>query len=139
MYKINEDIDYFHTDDFQKMVLLQQNKLFLIANNPDQMTVTDYAFMLNDDIIGNVYKSEYKSENKAGILKAQPTRKLNMGTGYDANNIIQLMTISIPRGEKEFGGPVTLGQPTTYQTVWSTKIGTSKVPFSIQTTGYGFE
>ena len=70
MYKINEDIDYFHTNDFQQMALLQQNKLFLIANNPDQMTVTDYVFMLNDDIIGNVYKSEYKSENKAGILKA---------------------------------------------------------------------
>ena len=70
MYKINEDIDYFNTNEFQKMALLQQNKLFLIANNPDQMTVTDYAFMLNDAEIGNVYKSEYKSENKAGILKA---------------------------------------------------------------------
>ena len=34
------------------------------------MTVYDYAFMLNDDIIGNVYKDEFKSENKAGILKA---------------------------------------------------------------------
>lgn len=77
MYKINEDFDFFHWNDFQKMALLMQDKLFLITNSPDQMTVTDYAFMLNDADIGKVYKSEYKSENKAGILKAQPTRKLN--------------------------------------------------------------
>lgn len=125
MYKINEEFDYFNWNDFQKMALLLKDKLLLIANNPDAMTVYDYAFMLQDDKIGNVYKDEFKSENKAGILKASPTRKLNQGIGYDKNNIIQLMTISIPRGEKEFGGPVTLGQPTTYMTIWSTKIGTS--------------
>ena len=102
------------------------------------MTVYDYAFMLNDDIIGNVYKDEFKSENKAGILKAQPTRKLNQGIGYDKNNIIQLMTLSIPRGEKEFGGPVTLGQPTTYMSIFSVKLGTSSTPFSTTTIGYAF-
>lgn len=73
------------------------------------MTVTDYFFMLNDATITNAYNQTYKTENEEGILKASPTRTLNQGFGWDENNIIQLMTISIPRGEKEFGGVVTLG------------------------------
>ena len=70
MYKINEEFDYFNWNDFTKMTILLQDKLFLIANDPDAMTVYDYVFMLSDDKIGNAYKDEYKSENKAGILKA---------------------------------------------------------------------
>ena len=34
------------------------------------MTVEDYVFMLNDATVGDVWRSEFKSENKAGILKA---------------------------------------------------------------------
>lgn len=49
------------------------------------------------------------------------------------------MLISIPRGEKEFGGVTTLGQPTTYMTVWSSAIGDSYTPFSIESRGYGYE
>ena len=49
------------------------------------------------------------------------------------------MLISIPRGEKEFGGVTTLGQSTTYMTVWSSTIGDSYTPFSIESTGYGYE
>ena len=116
-----------------------ENKLWLITNRPDSMTVEDYVFMLNDATVGEVWRSEFKSENKAGILKAQPTRKLNLGPGYDSNNVIQLMLVSIPRGEKEFGGVTTLGQPTTYMTVWSMEIGTTYVPFSIESKGYGFQ
>ena len=125
MYKINEDFDFFNWNDFQNMALLMENKFWLIANRPDAMTVEDYVFILNDADISEVWRSEYKSENKAGILKAQPTRKINLGPGFDDIIVIQLMLISIPRGEKEFGGVTTLGQPTTYMTVWSLEIGTS--------------
>ena len=103
------------------------------------MTVSNYYFMLDDGDIGTAYNETTKSENEAGILKAKPTRTLTQGFGYDDNNIIQLKTVSIPRGEKEFGGPVTLGQATTYQVITSRKIGTSKSPFSIDDISYGFE
>ena len=70
MYKINEDFDFFNWDDFQRMALLSENKLSIIANSPDGMTVDDYYLMLTDDQIGSAYHVEFKSENKAGILKA---------------------------------------------------------------------
>ena len=70
MYKINEDFDFFNWNDFQNMALLLENKFWLIANRPDAMTVEDYVFILNDADISEVWRSEYKSENKAGILKA---------------------------------------------------------------------
>lgn len=77
MYKINQDFDYFAWDEFQKMALLTSNKLLLTSNSPDEMTVTDYFFMLNDATITNAYNETYKTENEEGILKASPTRKLN--------------------------------------------------------------
>ena len=70
MYKINEDFDFFNWNDFQNQILLQENKLWLIANRPDSMTVQDYVFILSDATITEVWRSEFKSENKEGILKA---------------------------------------------------------------------
>lgn len=103
------------------------------------MTVTDYYFILNDEIIGDVYKDEFTSENEAGILKGSPTRKLDQGIGYDADNVIQTAVVTIPRGEKEFGGVTTLGQPTTYMAIFSRELSKNKTPFGIKDIGYAFE
>ena len=74
MYKINEQFDYFNWDDFQNLALLQEDKLFLVANRPDAMTVSNYYFMLNDGEITTAWNETTKSENEEGILRASPTR-----------------------------------------------------------------
>lgn len=57
----------------------------------------------------NVYSDVLNTENEAKVHLGIPTRKYAQGFGYDENHIIQLATITIPRGEKELGALATLG------------------------------
>lgn len=69
--------------------MLSNNRLHLIHNSPDQQTTTDYFVTLaNFYEVNSVYKYETKTSNAANILVGMPTRKYEVGQGYDANNII---------------------------------------------------
>lgn len=77
-----------------------------------------------------VYSDITNTANKANIHLGVPTRKYAQGYGYDKSQIIQLATITVPRGEKELGGVVTLGEPTTYQVIVSRAVTDLGKPFT---------
>ena len=77
---------------------------------------------MNGSEVDSVYSDVLNTANEANIHLGIPTRKHTQGFGYDSNHIVQLATITVPRGEKELGGNTTLGQPQTYQAVISRSI-----------------
>ena len=103
----------------------------MIVNSGFQST--DYFFILENLNITAVYSDV--------LSKSSSTRSPNMKTrqafGYDSNNVIQLATMTLRRGEKELGGVVTLGEPTTYATVISRSLFNTSSPFTYEDRFYG--
>lgn len=89
VYTLNQEVDLFAVDPQQTIAILNQSRLHLIHNDPDQLTTTDYFVLLtNGNEVNSVYKYETRTSNAADILQGTPTRKYEIGQGYDANNII---------------------------------------------------
>jgi len=61
--------------------------------------------------VTDVYSDIINTANEANIFFGVPTIKYMQGFGYDESHIIQLGTLTIPRGEQEFGGTATLFDP----------------------------
>ena len=93
--------------------------------------------MEDDEENLTIYSEDLKTVNDVNVHFGSPTRKYAQGEGYDSDNIIQIATITIPRGEKELGGGVTLGEPWTYQAVISRSLTGAGTPFTFIDRIYG--
>jgi len=131
-HTINEKFETASIDDFAKLSLWYKDTFHTIVNNPNKLQSTDFFFALDSSTraLKTVYSDITNTANKANIHLGVPTRKYAQGYGYDDSQIIQLATITIPRGEKELGGVVTLGEPTTYQVIVSRAMTDLGKPFT---------
>lgn len=131
-HTIKEKFETASIDDFSKISLWYKDTFHTIVNNPNKLQSTDFFFELNTDTraLKTVFSDITNTANKANIHLGVPTRKYAQGYGYDDSHIIQLATITIPRGEKELGGVVTLGEPTTYQVIVSRAMTDLGKPFT---------
>ena len=85
---------------------LEGDRLHLILNRAGLAQETDAFVILDSEDQATALYTEELGKTTA---QAAPTFKTAQGQGYDATNMIQLATLTVPRGEKELGGPVTLG------------------------------
>ena len=129
-YILNEPFDEEVYDTFGHLSLFQNDRFHFINNNPSKLQSTDYFFTLSGKDVLSVYTDVLNTANEANIHLGVPTRKYAQGFGYDSSHVIQLATITIPRGEKELGGNTTLGQPQTYQAIISRSITETGTPFT---------
>ena len=129
---MNEPFEKAAITSFSKVSLWYKNTFTTIINNPSRLQSTDYFIHLNkeDNSLNRVYTDVLNTANKANIHLGTPTRKYAAGYGYDDAQIIQLATITVPRGEKELGGVVTLGEPRTYQVIITRAITDLGTPFT---------
>ena len=56
----------------------------------------------------SVYSDLLQTSQSSGVLLGKPTRKYAQGFGYDETHVLQLATITAPRGARELGGVATL-------------------------------
>jgi len=117
-------------DDFQRLTVMQDGRFHMVSNQPSKLQTTDYFFILDGEEVTSVYSDVLNTENEAKVHLGIPTRKYAQGFGYDADHIIQLATITVPRGDKELGGQVTLGEHQTYQVVISRSMTEAGTPFT---------
>lgn len=125
-YFIKEDIDLTQIDPFNNFMLLDNRRIFYFANLPTKYEVVDYFIEVVKDpksseyIIGS-FKTDIIATTGT-FFNGLPTRKREMMWGFDKSHTLELMTMSLPKGAREFGGPVILGTLTTYNVIASRTI-----------------
>ena len=137
-YTLNDAYDPDTYEDFQNLTLMQNNRFHFVTNSPNKLESIDYFFSLTSEAkVTSIHTDVLNTANDENILFGIPTRKYMQGFGYDEDHVIQLATITIPRGDKELGGVVTLGQPQTYQVVVSRSITNIGTPLTFMDRLYG--
>jgi hypothetical protein len=90
---------------------MQDGRFHMVSNQSSKLQVTDYFFVLDSaGEVAGIYSDVLNTANDAEVHLGIPTRKYAQGFGFDSDHIIQLATITIPRGDKEIGGQTTLGE-----------------------------
>lgn len=108
----------------------------MVSNDKDGLSSTDMFFILNTEgEIDSIYSESFTSSSGAAV--SAPSMKRKQGFGYDSNNVIQVGSLTLSRGDKELGGVVTLGQSTNYEVIVSRSITNTGSPFTFQDRVYG--
>ena len=89
------------------------------------------------NLITTVYQDTINTSNSQNILWGVPTRVNYVGPGLDDNNLLILMTLTLPKGAKDIKNSMILGNATTYQVIISRVIGATLKPFTVQDYYYG--
>jgi len=93
------------------MMLLTNNRIYLVQNSPNQMQV-DYLFFDMDPaktMITGAYRDTLKSSE--GVFQGTPTKVNYIGRGLDDKNQLILMTLTLPRGAQDLKNSMTLLNP----------------------------
>ena len=111
VWHLREQFDKTVWNELNNLVYFQDNRIHLIQNNPNQLEVK--FFFLNVDplttVITSAYSEVLETQNRAGILLGMPTRVEYVGSGADKDNVLILLTLTLPRGEQDLKDSMTLG------------------------------
>ena len=120
-------------------MFLKNNRVYLAQNNPNQLEANFIYIDLDPktNLITTVYQDTINTSNTQNILWGVPTRVNYVGPGLDDNNLLILMTLTLPKGAKDIKNSMILGNATTYQVIISRVIGATLKPFTVQDYYYG--
>jgi len=127
-------------NDFTNILLLQDNIVYLIGNDPDRETIYNFWMILDSTdnrLVAETWESELETDG--GFFKGAPTRLYSQRFGYDTDHIIMLSSLTYPKGEVEFGGATILGAATNYMVVVSRTMDSVGTPFTYADKIYGVQ
>ena len=108
----------------------------LVLNEPETNLVQDYLFYLNfeedtsDQVnLTNVTTHRLTTVDNANVYTVAPTQTYKLGKGIDEHHFLELSTVTLAMGEKEFGTDNILWEKTTYSVISSKIIKEGEVKF----------
>jgi len=120
---LNEPYNSEGFNPFDTTSIFVANRFGIINNAPSEVQSIEYVFELDDDgKVLSVHSDDLNTANNGNIFLGTPTMKHTQNFGYGIDNIIQLATVTVPRSEKELGGPTMLFEAQTYSVVISRSI-----------------
>jgi hypothetical protein len=146
VWLIKQPFDASKSIATNNLFVLQQNRIYLVSNNANQMAVSYlfFDYLPSNHTITTAYNDTISTQGAA--FNGIPTMVNRIGQGMDSSHQIILMTLTLPKGAQDLKQTMTLMQPTTYQVIISRVIGPSFTasdgttkPFSIQDNMYGLQ
>ena len=129
-YTMMEPYDPEQHDNNRHLAVMQDNRFHFVSNLVTKYQVNDTFFELDGATVLSVHAQEENTTDNVDVHIGTPTHKYMQDFGYDKDHIIQLATITLPRGRREYGNGVILGAKQTYEVVISRDITESGDPFT---------